>query len=81
MQKRPDIDPHETYLDTVFARIDSIRHIDASILTERYGIDPAALSPADGKTEESWAVKRVLADADAQREELRYNRGRQHLNA
>jgi hypothetical protein len=69
-------DPHETYLDAVFAKIDRMRYIDASILTERYGIDPAALSPVDGAARPSWPVERLLADAGAQRAELR-----EHLNA
>jgi len=71
MQSQLEADPHEAYLDAVFARIDRMRHIDASILTQRYGIDPAALSPVGGEGEASWAVNRVLSDADSQREELR----------
>lgn len=67
----PEIDPHGAYLDAVFAKIDRIRHIDASVLTERYGIDPAVLSPVDGEARSTWAVERLLADADAQRAELR----------
>lgn len=71
MQNPLECDPHEDYLDAVFARIDRIRTMDASILTERYGVDPAALSPAAAGAKSSWPVERVLADADAQREELR----------
>jgi len=71
MQSQFEADPHGAYLDAVFARIDRIRQIDVSLLTDRYGIDPLALSPVAGKGEASWAVTRVLADADSQREELR----------
>jgi hypothetical protein len=76
MPSPPETDPHEAYLDAVFAKIDRIRYIDASILTERYGIDPAVLSPVDGEARPSRAVERVLAGADAQRAELR-----EHLDA
>jgi len=63
-------DPYNEYLDAVFARIDRLRHIDASLLTQRYGIDPSVLDAA-AAGRESWLASQVLASADAQREELR----------
>jgi len=71
MPNQLEVDPHEAYLDAVFARIDRIRQMDISVLTNRYGVHPAALIPVDGNASPSWAVERILADADAQRAELR----------
>ena len=61
--------PHEAYLDAVFARINRLRTIDAAVLTERYGVDPAVLDPiASSKT--AWPTSQMLAEAEAEREEL-----------
>jgi len=70
----PDQAPHEAYLDAVFARIDRLRRIDAVTLTTRYGVDPSALELVSVSAT-SWPASQVLADAAAQREELR-----EHLN-
>ena len=64
-------DPHKSYLDTVFHRVNRLRSIDAGDLIGRFGIDPAALPAVDGDAGDSWPASRLLVHADAQREELR----------
>lgn len=71
-----EIDPHKAYLDAVFARIERLRHVDVSVLADRYGFDSKALSLIEGGTPSSSVLERVVADADAQRDELR-----EHLDA